>query len=162
MRTSLLNPKFLVSIFMAATAVVFFPTAASAKCMSYYYFFVGKVTDLAGKPVDGARVYPFVDQLETAYAITNGQSGELLTDHRLTNKTGEYEVPVKLDSYSGSGIFGGESCGYVATSATLIIIKDGYHASRVTKKFRLNFKNGFDESIFMPTVSLRELEAPVP
>jgi hypothetical protein len=109
---------------VAAGLIGFSITSANAKCVDYPYSITGRVVDSAGNPVPSAQL-----QLSWRDYI---QSHELRSVAKID---GTFEIHIRVNAYSGSGIFAADLCEFSLQSAAVAAAAPQFQPSRASVTF---------------------------
>ena len=121
--------RFLLFAFLSAVLVA----SAESKCALEPYKINGQIfEEQSQKPVEHAKVIVFFDDYEST--SSDGYFTKY-PDFFETKESGNFNATAWFDTYSGSGLFGGDRCNGQPKSVTIVVIAEGYRTKR--KEFEL-------------------------
>jgi hypothetical protein len=102
---------------------------ALAKCPMRPYIFAGKIVHFEyHSPIQGAKVFLFLDKQESTYS--RGFETKY-PDFFLTNVEGNFNASSYFKSYSGYSLFDGDQCNKNPEVIELLIVHEGFLTKRM-------------------------------
>jgi hypothetical protein len=139
------TPLRLMRVLFIIAASLVIATPAWAKCALRPYRIAGVIVDReSGQPVQDATVHVFLDDYEST------QAGGYFTgplDFFTSDRSGRFDATAYFDTYSGSGLFGGDRCTRKPKKITLVVAAREYPSRRVALKFSALVVSGPTEPV---------------